>query len=414
MNFKELLKEAIENNTKIIVTGRSGWGKSEMIQQVAEELNLELIDFRLSEVLPEDIVGIPKVKGDYYEYVPPVWLYDVITHPDKKYLLFLDEITQGTPEVLNICYKIFDKVTKVGNHTLNNVAVVGATNYSSESNYLSELPQPLKNRACMIELPHNSQAASSYLMDKYKLEDKSNLNRILRATIEEYNPRSTEKAIQLILNKCSKELCIPFVGLANYQNIASVLDVSVRPKGLTSLEEALYDIKQGYINYEGKSYVIDNSDDLKILYNLTDEEADSVAYELATSYKPLEKATHGFLTQYALSKPELSASEFELISKCSSFNPIAYLKKMKLNATTMTNQFESLVNIYNTDDKGLLRILCEQRIVPLEVMKIYRNIMPWDIVLGWAKRGDLTPAKAKEFATELATERAKELKNDTN
>ena len=89
MNFKELLKEAIENNTKIIVTGRSGWGKSEMIQQVAEELNLELIDFRLSEVLPEDIVGIPKVKGDYYEYVPQVWLYDVIKHQEKKYILFL-------------------------------------------------------------------------------------------------------------------------------------------------------------------------------------------------------------------------------------------------------------------------------------------------------------------------------------
>ena len=70
-----------------------------MIQQVAEELGLKLIDFRLSEVLPEDIVGIPKVKDDYYEYVPPKWLYDVVNNPDKKYLLFLDEITQGTPEV---------------------------------------------------------------------------------------------------------------------------------------------------------------------------------------------------------------------------------------------------------------------------------------------------------------------------
>ena len=70
-----------------------------MIQQVAAEMNLELIDFRLSEVLPEDIVGIPKVKDDYYEYVPPKWLYDVVNNPDKKYLLFLDEITQGTPEV---------------------------------------------------------------------------------------------------------------------------------------------------------------------------------------------------------------------------------------------------------------------------------------------------------------------------
>ena len=107
LNFKEILKEAIKNNTKIIITGRSGYGKSEMVAQVAEELGMELIDFRLSEVLPEDLVGIPKVKDDYYEYVPPKWLYDVVSNPDKKYLLFLDEITQVTPEVLNICYKIF-------------------------------------------------------------------------------------------------------------------------------------------------------------------------------------------------------------------------------------------------------------------------------------------------------------------
>ena len=107
MNFKKLLSEAIDNDTKIIITGRSGWGKSEMINQVAQEKGMELIDFRLSEVLPEDLVGIPKVKDDFYEYIPPRWLYEVVQHPEKKYLLFLDEITQGTPEVLNICYKIF-------------------------------------------------------------------------------------------------------------------------------------------------------------------------------------------------------------------------------------------------------------------------------------------------------------------
>ena len=106
MNFKEILAEAIQNKVKIIITGRSGWGKSEMIAQVAEEEGLELVDFRLSEVLPEDIIGIPKVVGEYYEYIPPKWLYEVVNNPEKKYLLFLDEITQGTPEVLNICYKI--------------------------------------------------------------------------------------------------------------------------------------------------------------------------------------------------------------------------------------------------------------------------------------------------------------------
>ena len=225
MNFKKLLSEAIDNNTKIIITGKSGWGKSEMIAQVAEEKGMELIDFRLSEVLPEDLIGIPKVRDDFYEYVPPKWLYEVVNNPDKKYLLFLDEITQGTPEVLNICYKIFDKVTKVGNYTLDNVAVVGATNYQDESNYLSELPQPLKKRACMLELRHNSEEAANYLVKKYAFDD-SLVKRAIKSTIEMSNPRSTEKAINLIMNNCAKELSLPYIGMQAYTQLKNVFQLS--------------------------------------------------------------------------------------------------------------------------------------------------------------------------------------------
>jgi len=292
MDFKEILKDAIKNNTKIIVTGKSGYGKSEMVKQVAEELGYELIDFRLSEILPEDLVGIPKLRDDYYEYVPPKWLYEVKENPDKKYLLFLDEITQGTPEVLNICYKIFDKVTKVGNYELPNVAVVGATNYSDESNYLNDLPIPLKNRACNIELNHSSKIYIDYLMNKYKdnfseaqKKTKNELKELLKQIIEDSNPRSVDKAIELINNNCCKDIVIPYIGYNNYSALRGyLLNTASDISTLSGLEKAEIDLANGFTIVHGKRFNIDEPVDLQAKYELTDEEYEIVYNKFYSDY----------------------------------------------------------------------------------------------------------------------------------
>lgn len=403
MNFKKLLGEAIDNNTKIIITGKSGWGKSEMIAQVAEEKGLELIDFRLSEVLPEDIVGIPKVRDDYYEYVPPKWLYEVLSNPDKKYLLFLDEITQGTPEVLNICYKIFDKVTKVGNHELPNVAVVGATNYQNESNYLSELPTPLKNRACMLELDHNIDNATSYLMDKYGFKDEL-MYRAIHDSIKESNPRSTEKAIQLIMNKCDRDLCIPYVGLSSYMDLSLILCESEKPEGLTNLDSAIYDLKHGYTEFKNVKYKIIEPEILTYKYNLTPEESVVVFDEFTnmTTLPDVPGAKMTFLSDFIACNPDISANDLLEASKCTSFNALSYLDKFKITEKTMTNQFEMLKSILMYSDEQLLRELCKRRTLPIGVMKVYRDKLPWDLLADYNKRGWLTPNKQKEFRKELS------------
>ena len=338
MDFKEILKDAIRNNAKIIVTGKSGYGKSEMVKQVAEELGYELIDFRLSEILPEDLVGIPKLRDDYYEYVPPKWLYEVVNHPEKKYLLFLDEITQGTPEVLNICYKIFDKVTKVGDYELPNVAVVGATNYSDESNYLSELPQPLKNRACMIELNHSSGIYINYLMNKYKKEfsslssnAKSEMKNILKQIISDSNQRNVDKAIELINNNCIKEIVIQYIGYNNYTTLIGYMSSSkANTATLSNLQNAQLDLTNGFTIVKGKKYDIDEPLDLKIKYNLTDEEYDIVKTTFYDSYS--NKGTNNKDVIYQIIKnsdrPIDGADLDEILHNSQMFNLTTYIKKM--------------------------------------------------------------------------------------
>lgn len=401
MNFKKLLSEAIDNNIKIIVTGKSGWGKSEMITQVAQEKGMELIDFRLSEVLPEDIVGIPKVINDYYEYVPPKWLYDVLQNPNKKYLLFLDEITQGTPEVLNICYKIFDKVTKVGNHELVNVSVVGATNYANESDYLSELPEPLKKRACMLELSHDVEDAYNYLASKYDIQEEG-IKKIIMNTIKESNPRSTEKALNLINNGCDKLLVIPYIGFQNYKSIQAMLKAKDKPEGITPLDEALYDMSLGYTVYKDTRYALPEPAILAYRYNLSEEEVSLITSEWSKKKASESRYPRTFLNDWAMDQ-DLNYDTILKLGETRTFNPVLYLKGKRITEAVATNQFEALKKLLKTDNKGIFELLCGAgKLIPLNVMKIYRKDLPWNILKEHAKQGWLTMDKMQEFAKELS------------
>lgn len=402
MNFKKILSEAIDNDIKIIVTGKSGWGKSEMITQVAQEKEMELIDFRLSEVLPEDLVGIPKVVGEYYEYIPPKWLYEVINNPDKKYLLFLDEITQGTPEVLNICYKLFDKVTKVGDHELLNVSVVGATNYSHESDYLTELPSPLKKRSCMLELDHCKTTAANYLIDKHQLGDDTILKKVIEDVVSESNPRSVDKSISLIKNNCHVELVIPYIGFEFYQKIKSVLTAAVAPEGITNLTGALLDIKSGFVNYNGGKFKLIEPEILSYHYGLTDEEMTVVKNEWPNLKRDVTGIPRDFFTIWASNNPDITGEQLIELKDMKSFNGLRYISKMKINEKTMTNQFEALKHIMDLDSKGLLKIMCERRTLTIQVMKLYRDLLPWDMLRVQARNNYFTENKLKEFEKELA------------
>ena len=108
-----------------------------------------------------------------------------------------------------------------------------------------------------------------------------------------------------------------------------------------------------------------------------------------------------FLSTWAASKPELTASQLEDLATCRSFNPLQYIKQFKITTTTMTNQFETLRNMLGKSAEDFLRLLCTHRTLPIEVMKVYRDQLPWDLLAESAKKGWLTQNKLQEFHKEL-------------
>ena len=64
--LSDYLGKIVENNiqSSLMLWGAPGIGKSSVIESVAKEHDLELIDLRISQLAPTDLRGIPVPKDD--------------------------------------------------------------------------------------------------------------------------------------------------------------------------------------------------------------------------------------------------------------------------------------------------------------------------------------------------------------
>lgn len=143
--------------TKIVVMlhGSPAIGKSAIVQQVANEYGLKLIDLRLAQCDPTDLAGFPTITGEKASYKPmdtfPIE-GDVIPKGFNGWLLFLDELNSAAPAIQSAAYKvILDRM--VGNHKLHkNVAIVAAGNLETDNAIVQPMSTALQSRMAHLEL----------------------------------------------------------------------------------------------------------------------------------------------------------------------------------------------------------------------------------------------------------------------
>ena len=132
-----------------------------MIKQVAKELDLKVIDFRLSTCDPTDLSGIPFITGNRSAYMPneafPL-VGDALPlkadgTPYQGWLLFLDEITNAPMAVQAAAYQlVLDR--QVGQNKLHpNVRIVSAGNLITDAAAVTgEMSTALKSRMAHINI----------------------------------------------------------------------------------------------------------------------------------------------------------------------------------------------------------------------------------------------------------------------
>jgi hypothetical protein len=152
---RKAINKAFASNRPVFLWGPPGIGKSEVVQEITEDLNGYVIDLRMAQMEPTDIRGIPFFNKDLgkMDWAPPVDL------PDEEFasqypivVLFLDEMNSAPPAVQAAGYQLILN-RRVGKYKLpDNVRIVAAGNRDSDKGVTYRMPMPLANRFVHLEM----------------------------------------------------------------------------------------------------------------------------------------------------------------------------------------------------------------------------------------------------------------------
>lgn len=139
------------------IKGSPGLGKSAMVKQLAKRYNLKLIDIRLGQVDPTDLLGFPHMVNGRSTYAPPADIpleTDEIPDGYNGWLLFLDEFNVAGPAVQAAAYKLLDG--HVGQSKIHpEVYMVCAGNKDTDGAVTNKLSTATISRIVTLEVEAN-------------------------------------------------------------------------------------------------------------------------------------------------------------------------------------------------------------------------------------------------------------------
>ena len=132
VDFKTFLETApivLESRYPVILRGRHGIGKSEIVYQIENSLNYTdgVVERRASQMTEGDLIGLPSISkdSDSTRWNPPDWFMEACS---RGVLLFLDEIDRAIPEVRQGIFELTDS-RKINGYTLHpDTVIVAAVN----------------------------------------------------------------------------------------------------------------------------------------------------------------------------------------------------------------------------------------------------------------------------------------------
>ena len=109
----------------VLLRGRHGIGKSQVVYQLAAQMGLPVIERRASQMTEGDLVGLPSIDGNRTSFNPPDWFKEACEEPS---VLFLDEVDRATLEVRQGIFELTDSRKLNGHHLHEDTIVFAAIN----------------------------------------------------------------------------------------------------------------------------------------------------------------------------------------------------------------------------------------------------------------------------------------------
>lgn len=131
----------------VFIWGAPGIGKSALVEKFADSVGLPCVSLLGSQLAPEDIIGIPQIKGETSEFLPPKMIAK-----KEPYCLFLDELNACSQEVQKAFYSLIHEKRIGEYHLPAGSVVIGAGNRSQDSAIVKTMSSALINRMFHVQL----------------------------------------------------------------------------------------------------------------------------------------------------------------------------------------------------------------------------------------------------------------------
>jgi hypothetical protein len=194
---RKALLTAFKAKRPVFLWGPPGIGKSEVVQEIADELGGLMIDMRMAQMEPTDIRGIPFYNKEInkMEFAPPGDLPD--EEMSKQYpvvVLFLDEMNSAPPAVQAAGYQLILN-RRIGKYKLpDNVVIVAAGNRDSDKGVTYRMPMPLANRFVHLEMRPDFTSWQNWAVNKGIHKDVVGYLSFAKNDIYDFDAKSSSRA----------------------------------------------------------------------------------------------------------------------------------------------------------------------------------------------------------------------------
>ena len=191
------LQQCFKTKRPVFLWGPPGIGKSELVANMAEEMQGHMIDLRLGQMDPTDIRGIPfyNKEANVMDWAPPIELpTEELASQYPVIVLFLDEMNSAAPSVQSAAYQLILN-RRVGKYKLpDNVVMVAAGNREGDKGVTYKMPSPLANRFVHLEMRPDFDAWQRWAVQNNIHKDVVGYVSFAKQDLFDFDPKSSSRA----------------------------------------------------------------------------------------------------------------------------------------------------------------------------------------------------------------------------
>ena len=154
------IKQNMRAGINTMIWGGPGIGKSEIPQQVADSLGMNLIDFRANLFDPVDVRGVPHIMQEketgkrFTRWAVPD-VFPIKSRDGDTGMMFIDELPTAPPATQNAFLQLL-LTRRIGDYELpSGWSMLAAGNRLTDAAAVYQMPSPVRNRLAHYELEAN-------------------------------------------------------------------------------------------------------------------------------------------------------------------------------------------------------------------------------------------------------------------